>query len=1624
MLVAEAAPAFEYSDAPGFEAELLQRLRAARDLSSGSAELFALADRWPLEAHLSPLRANLLRPFRIHAAHRVLEVGAGCGGLTRSLGETGAQVTALEGALPRAACAAERCRDLANVQVVCDELTRFPAGAGYDVVTLVGVLEYARLFVPGDDPVARMLQYARALLAPGGTLLLAIENQLGLKYFNGCAEDHLGTRFAGVTDLYGSGTAVTFGRSELGARLHATGFVHLDWYYPFPDYKLPSVVLADRALREPGFVAADLLFGEASRDYTGAPERSFDEAAAWPVLARNGLLGDFANSLLVAATQDGAASTLDAGDWLAYKFAVLRRARYATATRFFVSNTGLQVEKRRLDATLAATDAADGAAPPRDATPLASSEDGLPALRHRVSVAPYVTGRLLAREVADTIGRGGTPGDIAGALQPWVAFLREHVLPGDRPEDEPSLPGRLLDCLPFNVVRDRDGTLHAIDLEFAVESRIPLGWVILRGVVHTLGKCFGQRSIRDVAFDTLLHGVLPHLDDAAEALRARHRAREDALIREVLLPWPGRRAVGILEERLQLPVAATQSAYERLAEATEQIDAARAARDEMPRLRGLLESTAAEAARLLAETATRERAADLAERARSAAEHAVEVARTAAEQAAGRIDALRAHVGELELAHEQQARATARARDELAAEQDAHRRSATGAAELRIQLAATRGELARTQADAERACAERDAARASLVRMDAELADARTVFAQAQADATAAGQAHRDAVAAAAHRAAVLEESNRAATAAAAGRHAALATLLHEREARLAALGSAAAAAAVSFTRERDALHDSLAAVQADLHDQRVAGDAAAADHARTHAAAAVALARLEQEAAEQSARAGEAEVRARAAEGQAVMAESTARAAGGRADALALELAALRRRALVRLVAWLPSPGAPALRTGSGASGAGVIFRALRRSYAALPVPSGLKLAAKDAFYRRAGRWFRDAQHYQVWLAHEEARRRPGEAGFAGVAAQFGAAAHLPAPEPVRAAVPRVEPATPSALVHPHPGLAGVSISVVIPAYGRAEMTRACVDALCASGSPVTTEIIVVDDGSPEPIAPALAGVAILRVVRQETNQGFIAACNRGAQEAQGTHLLFLNNDTLAAAGLLAALLDVFLRAPDAGVVGAKLVFPDGRLQEAGCYVRPDGSAEMIGLWDQADRPAYAFTREVGYVSGACLMIERACFAALGGFDPAYAPAYCEDSDLCYRVRALGKRVYFAPGAIVTHALSVSMRDASIDKAALVAANQAKFVVRWGATLAADDAVRAIAMYLPQFHPIPENDQWWGPGFTEWTNVARAVPSFPGHRQPNLPADLGFYDLRLAQTREAQAALARAAGLYGFCYYYYWFGGKRLLEQPLVAMLESGRPTLPFCVCWANENWTRRWDGLASEILIAQQHSPDDDRAFLASLLPAMRDSRYIRVHGAPLLLVYRPSLLPDARATAARWRAMARDAGLRDLYLCTVQSFYHLDSRGPQAYGFDAAVEFPPHGLAVAAAERPAGAGARGFDGSYYDYERTVASFEGRPAPDYPLYRAAMPRWDNTPRRGRSATVFAGGSPGAYEAWLRSAVRYTRRMYFGDERLVFVNAWNEWGEGNFLEPDQHFGHAYLDATRRALAS
>jgi glycosyltransferase involved in cell wall biosynthesis/2-polyprenyl-3-methyl-5-hydroxy-6-metoxy-1,4-benzoquinol methylase len=346
---------------------------------------------------------------------------------------------------------------------------------------------------------------------------------------------------------------------------------------------------------------------------------------------------------------------------------------------------------------------------------------------------------------------------------------------------------------------------------------------------------------------------------------------------------------------------------------------------------------------------------------------------------------------------------------------------------------------------------------------------------------------------------------------------------------------------------------------------------------------------------------------------------------------------------------------------------------------------------------------------------------------------------------------------------------------------------------------------------------------------------------------------------------------------------------------------------------------------------------------------------------------------------------------------------------------------IRLIAFYLPQFHPIPDNDWWWRKGFTEWTNVTKAKPQYVGHYQPHLPGELGFYDLRLIDVQKRQIEIAKHYGIHGFCYYHYWFSGKRLFERPLDQVLRHPELDFPFCICWANENWTRRWDGLDNEVLIAQTHSPQDDLAFIESVGPMLRDKRYIRVNGRALLIVYRPSLLPNPLGTAQRWRDYCAKNKLGGLYLVAVQAFETVD---PRSLGFDAAVEFPPHKLAEGAPvlNEQMEIVNPDYQGVISDYSYMVESAKKIHRPDFTLFRGVCPSWDNDARKPGRGITYQNSTPALYQEWLAEACRYTAKEPDQDKRLVFVNAWNNWSEGAYLEPDKRYGYAYLQATANAL--
>jgi GT2 family glycosyltransferase/glycosyltransferase involved in cell wall biosynthesis/SAM-dependent methyltransferase len=481
-----------YSDGDEVENRIYQIIKNTQDVSTGSPELIANISDWATEYHFTPARQNLLRPFDFSKEKTILELGSGCGAITRQLAESGAKVTAVEGSLRRASITAERCRDLPNVSVYCENLVAFETEEKFDYVTLIGVMEYSRAFISGDNPELECLKKALSHLKEGGQLILAIENQLGLKYFNGAGEDHVGVPFFGINNLYEKNTVVTFGKKELSNLLTKAGFEKIEFYYPFPDYKIPNLILSEEGLQSPALNVGNLLSTSFSRDYTGNDIRSFNERLAWRVLARNQLIGDLSNSFLIFASPK--IQSLQPQNWLSKYYNTSRPKNLMKESTICSINNELVVEQKLLYPNLERKEKGEF-------------------LLHIPRETPYIQGNLYLTRLLELTTRGCTMADIAKWIKPWLDFLVSHATDGSesKPILDLKLPGNYIDCVPHNLIEDLSGHLRFFDDEWVYKNDIPLSWVLLRGLYLSLINVMYTDLVREKTYYALINEVLHHL---------------------------------------------------------------------------------------------------------------------------------------------------------------------------------------------------------------------------------------------------------------------------------------------------------------------------------------------------------------------------------------------------------------------------------------------------------------------------------------------------------------------------------------------------------------------------------------------------------------------------------------------------------------------------------------------------------------------------------------------------------------------------------------------------------------------------------------------------------------------------------------------------------------------------------------------------------------------------------------------------------------------------------------------------------------------------------------------------------------------------------------------------------
>ena len=476
---------FGYSDGDATETYLLEVLKQASDVSCGSVQLAKAIRDWPSEYHFSPVRHNLMRPFEILPSQQVLELGCGCGAMTRYFGETGAAVVGIEGSKRRAEIATERCRDLPNVRIHSDNFIDFRSDEKFDYVTLIGVLEYAPIYIDSPDPIEACLKHARSFLKEDGALILAIENQLGLKYFNGCNEDHRGVPYYGINGLYGSGEAETFGHRVLAEELRKVGFAVQQFYYPFPDYKVPGLVLSDAAFQRDHLNVPDLLISNVAREYPENHRRAFAEDLAWRVVGENHLIPHLANSFLVFARKD--ASRSEQPNWLAKMYnRGRRRPCYEVESTIEEDEVGrLVVTKRKLHS---------------------DADTHQNAIRHIVTDSTYIKGNLLIGKIHRAMAREAEMEELSACFRPWLDFLMARASTNNA--GERVLPGDFADCIPANLVEGDDDRLHYFDAEWVSGDPVPFSWVVVRGIIYSLIGCLENSAITGISYRTLIDRLL------------------------------------------------------------------------------------------------------------------------------------------------------------------------------------------------------------------------------------------------------------------------------------------------------------------------------------------------------------------------------------------------------------------------------------------------------------------------------------------------------------------------------------------------------------------------------------------------------------------------------------------------------------------------------------------------------------------------------------------------------------------------------------------------------------------------------------------------------------------------------------------------------------------------------------------------------------------------------------------------------------------------------------------------------------------------------------------------------------------------------------------------------------
>ncbi|WP_127806314.1 glycoside hydrolase family 99-like domain-containing protein [Hydrogenophaga sp. NH-16] len=1344
----------DYSDGNETEENIARLVRSCQDRSVLSDELRTRCTDWPTTYHLSSTRANILRPFTPWLkGTQVLEIGAGCGAITRFLGESGAKVLALEGSLRRAEIARMRTSDLDNVTVLAESFSHFQTSALFDCITLIGVLEYANLFVEGDNPTRIMLQKAASLLAPGGVLIVAIENQLGLKYFAGAPEDHVWKTLYGVEGRYQQNEPKTFGARELAKLLRDSGLEQVQRLAPFPDYKLPYAIITEAGARHPDFDAGALAAQHTRKDQQLPSELAFAPERVWPELGKNGLLMDLSNSFLFTAARTSSFALPP--QVLAFNYSTDRKARFCKEATFRAhGDTGISVEHARL-----------------------SHVESAPCERIRWRLAEssmtenYLAGAPIQSQIVDIWKADGwTKEEISPVIHSHLSAVLQ--LAGRAADTAPikldtSIPGDLVDLTLSNLIAGPKG-LMSFDQEWRLAEPIPLGWLLFRSYliliqsVTRVGRYANHQTITRTELVKVLFEVvgLPVSDTDL-----RHYADLEADLQNLILPRPVDKPLNWYETAELIHFNAFEQLW-------------------------------------------------LSKKSKESIKHSL-----------------------------------TRSQAQLTYEQEAN-------AQLKSEITALRtleDEFTRVNTELE----SRMSALAQQFKQIPRLRLKRVLLQR------------------------LLPNAFRS-----------------KEKKRIAYLcASPAFDSDYYLTNNPD----------------------------------------LPFKTREQAAR----------------------------------HFHTFGWRESRRPAAWFDCESYLLANPDVLASDQDPFLHYLHHG---IVEKRRLRHTTSTSFVRH-----QDDPIHGIGPIHPDPYLPESAKGKA-----IRASVRIFVDQPEESHYQRCR------LIKEACDALGLTVSIRLPS--ASEDTEIPSDLRQHPGAAVT--------GTPENAWLDFLATQSLQAHSFDVLASISTAANDSHSDEDPSATLSLD-------ALVTRLRQsIHLATEQCSLLRTGLPFTPWFEPHSHCIPAETMHETYVRTVDVPGTVAVSSDIELG-----------------GAF-------FVSGSLMRHFLRYRGDLVHFAP-QYPTESLTLFLTTARslAFSSAFLAPPEVQQRSVWYeepqdfANASKNPGPRVLAFYLPQFRPTPENDVWHGKGFTEWFKVRSAYPLFDGHYQQHIPhSDLGYYAIEDSHTLRRQAEMLKKAGMHGMVFYHYWFTGKLILEKAAQMLLSESDIDMPFCFCWANENWTKRWDGEDQEVLLAQDYSREDAKAFIEYLIPFFKDPRYIRVHNRPVLIVYRPSSIEQPHDYIAIWSEQCRLHGLLPPYVVATLT------RGavtPHAYGMDAALERPLNDWTDGAVPdiRERLPSFTQLKGSVLDYSQVAKHYAQPSSPtEFIHWRSVVPIWDNTPRYKSGAYLLNDFNNADFQGWIEAALADTRDKLATEEQMVVINAWNEWAEGAHLEPDERNGYAYLNAVGRAL--